>query len=334
MKGVNVESVYPVHKQNPALYAGFWKRVVAYIIDNFLRVVVTVLIVMATAFLGGTGFEDEEIDMNAVDWLSLLLLLALWVLYHPLFEASSHQATPGKMTLGIKVVDMGGQRLSLAHAFGRHFAGFLSYLSSFLLYIGYWLAGVTERKQALHDLVARTLVVNGGVNPTVPGHTTVAPKGIPAWAIVLIVVAAVVPIGGILAAIAVPAYQNYVVRTVVMSAISDARPVQLLVLEKQMAQGAIPQNDSEFGREWPDQIADGKATLHLMQGILLIRFTSQAPSALVGDTVGLAPYRRRDGNVGFQCGYYRPEGAILAASSGDQVTTVRPDWLPAECRAR
>lgn len=65
-------------------------------------------------------------------------------------------ATIGKKALGIKVVDLYGNRLSFWRSLGRYFAMILSYLS---LFIGFILAGFTTKKQALHDMASGTLVV-------------------------------------------------------------------------------------------------------------------------------------------------------------------------------
>ena len=71
-------------------------------------------------------------------------------------ESSSLQATLGKMIFGMKVMDLNGNRISFARATGRHFA---KYISSAILFVGYIMAGFTERKQALHDMLAGTLVI-------------------------------------------------------------------------------------------------------------------------------------------------------------------------------
>jgi uncharacterized RDD family membrane protein YckC len=56
----------------------------------------------------------------------------------------------------LKVTDLEGRRISFARATGRHFA---KLLSGFILMIGFIMAGFTQRKQALHDMIAGTLVV-------------------------------------------------------------------------------------------------------------------------------------------------------------------------------
>jgi uncharacterized RDD family membrane protein YckC len=72
-----------------------------------------------------------------------------------IYEAGMESSTLGKMALGLKVTDIWGKRISFARATGRHFA---KYLSGAILMIGYIMAGFTARKQALHDILAETLV--------------------------------------------------------------------------------------------------------------------------------------------------------------------------------
>ncbi len=77
-------------------------------------------------------------------------------LYYALMESSEKQATLGKMVMSLRVTDKNGQRLSFGHATGRYFSKIITGLVP--LGIGYILAGITERKQALHDFIAGTLV--------------------------------------------------------------------------------------------------------------------------------------------------------------------------------
>jgi len=85
----------------------------------------------------------------------VISVLLSWC-YEAYFLSSNRQATPGKMALGLKVTNLNGQRISFDQATGRHFA---KYLSRVILLIGYIMAAFTERKQALHDVIAGTLVL-------------------------------------------------------------------------------------------------------------------------------------------------------------------------------
>jgi len=71
-------------------------------------------------------------------------------------ESSKFSGTLGKMAIGIKVTDMEGNRISFARATGRYFARIVTNLT---MLIGYIMAGFTEKKQALHDILANCLVV-------------------------------------------------------------------------------------------------------------------------------------------------------------------------------
>ena len=80
---------------------------------------------------------------------------ASWI-YEAAMESSAKQATVGKMAMGLKVTNLEGRRISFTRATGRHFA---KYISAMILLIGYIMAGFTERKQALHDMIASCLVL-------------------------------------------------------------------------------------------------------------------------------------------------------------------------------
>jgi uncharacterized RDD family membrane protein YckC len=123
----------------PLFYAGFWKR--------FAAVVVDVIVV---------GLAEGVLSMLVFGAGGLAFVFLPWV-YEAVMLSSERQATIGKILLGIVVTDIEGQRISFVRATGRHFA---KYLSALLLGIGFLMAAFTRRKQALHDLVADTLVVN------------------------------------------------------------------------------------------------------------------------------------------------------------------------------
>jgi uncharacterized RDD family membrane protein YckC len=150
-------------------YAGFWLRFLAFLIDNAVMGIGLVLILIPLIFLTGLGGFIGEIhpdeDMNDVGIFVLfgLLFLAatvslLWTwLYHALMESSAWQATLGKKVLGLVVTDMAGRRVSFGRATGRHFAKIITNMVP--AFIGYIMAGFTERKQALHDMIAGCMVL-------------------------------------------------------------------------------------------------------------------------------------------------------------------------------
>jgi uncharacterized RDD family membrane protein YckC len=145
-------------------YAGFWLRFVAWIIDYFVLLIPSMILSVATGLainmpvfrprLTGAGVFGVAGSQN-------LLAVILWWLYYALMESSVYQASLGKMALGLIVTDEAGNRLTFARATGRTFAKYVCYVT---IGIGYILAGFTERKQGLHDMIARCLVVRKDVN--------------------------------------------------------------------------------------------------------------------------------------------------------------------------
>ena len=98
------------------------------------------------------GYDPAALMLTV---LPPIAIVATW-LYFAVMESSPLQGTLGKMTLGLYVTDTEGKPVSLGRATGRTFA---KYLSSATLGVGYLICGFTEKKQALHDIVAKCLVL-------------------------------------------------------------------------------------------------------------------------------------------------------------------------------
>jgi uncharacterized RDD family membrane protein YckC len=127
------------------VYAGFWWRFLAVFIDG---IIVGIFNGIVGAILGAIAGEEGEFIGN------LLGLIVAW-LYDALQESSVTQATLGKRLCGIVVTDIQGNRLSFGRATGRHFA---KYISGCILGFGYFMQVWTQYRQALHDIMAGTLV--------------------------------------------------------------------------------------------------------------------------------------------------------------------------------
>ena len=136
-------------------YAGFWRRVVAAIIDlfllGFLQAIIMVAVIAGMTF--GESSEPTAVILTVA--LNLAIFVATW-LYFALMESSKLQATLGKLVIGVVVSDLDGNRISFGRASGRYFG---KAVSTVILMIGYMMAGWTGRKQALHDIMAKCLVI-------------------------------------------------------------------------------------------------------------------------------------------------------------------------------
>jgi uncharacterized RDD family membrane protein YckC len=152
-------------------YAGFWLRFVAYLVDSFLVGFVAIALFIPLFFLMGGVAIFESLPRHEVpqaDPAQIAALLTLvftfiglgillqW-LYYAYLESGEKQATWGKQILGLYVTDLSGNPISFGRASGRYFAKLITRMIP--LGIGYIMAGFTERRQALHDMIASCLVL-------------------------------------------------------------------------------------------------------------------------------------------------------------------------------
>ncbi len=159
-------------------YAGFWKRAAAWFIDGIVIYIATTLVqqILGPLLLNPEmaqkiqQMQDKTTPFDPQVFLSLIPIAVGWIalstvlpwLYFAWMESSTKQATLGKMALGIKVIDERGGRLTFWHALGRKLAKIITGLT---LNIGYYMAGATRKKQALHDKMAHTYVVDKNFQP-------------------------------------------------------------------------------------------------------------------------------------------------------------------------
>ncbi len=146
-------------------YAGFWRRLLAYLIDLLL--------------IGAVGITLGALVMTLApgNYVALANVVPVTITigwaYYVLFETSPARGTLGKIALNLFVADVYGDPISYRRAAFRYL---FKSLSTLVLGLGWLMAAFTPRKQALHDILARTLVLRrvtylviGQEPPTEPG---------------------------------------------------------------------------------------------------------------------------------------------------------------------
>jgi uncharacterized RDD family membrane protein YckC len=327
----------PVHAQSvdapvvpatgePARYAGFWRRVAASLIDGLVQFALAVIIVIAVVFLlGDSGSAGDSKTADALYYLASWLLG--W-LYFAWMHSSAWQATLGKRALGIKVVSLDGTRISFARATGRYF-GYL--LSGLLLGIGYLMAAFTARKQALHDMMSSTLVVSRETTPQ-DLAAGLAPPRVSGVVIALGIVAGMVPVAGILAAIAIPAYQDYVIRSQVAEGLTLASSRKPAVAAAWARTGEFAGIDST-SLQLPVTGGRYVESIEVIDSVIEIVFGGEANPHLTGRAILLVPGHTEQGDIVWTCGRASiPDGVTPALRAHTQYTDVDPKFLPSTCR--
>lgn len=314
-EGPRATGPLPDSADAPALHGGFWMRAAAYLIDWLICVVIMLVAGFATGLAEGLLFGHDVPGSGAV-----LAVLVAWI-YWAAQESSSAQATLGKRALGLQVTDDHGRRIGFGRATGRFFAKILSGL---ILYIGYMMAGWTRRKQALHDLVAGTFVVRSETLAARAGGGGGVPAsvGMPGWAVALIVVFAgmflIVPI---LAAISIPAYQNYIVRAQVSEGMSLSGGARSAEVDFHNRSGYWPRDNAEAGLPEPEALA-GKYVASVAvgggSGDIVVRFSGAAANGAIRGRVLVLEPLTSGGFVRWRC--------------DSPATTIEHKYLPSGCR--
>lgn len=136
---------------------GPFRRLIAYLIDLLVRLVVVSLIFFVFAMLATTGFAGVG---------QATMLIAFFVLdwfYGGLFETFWNGQTPGKRALGLRVMTADGQPIQGWQAILRNFLRAADAMPVWMIMptyqVGFWSALCTERMQRLGDLAAGTMVV-------------------------------------------------------------------------------------------------------------------------------------------------------------------------------
>jgi uncharacterized RDD family membrane protein YckC/Tfp pilus assembly major pilin PilA len=270
------------------LYAGFWRRGGAYLLDSLILIIPTAIV---------------SIGLHGSPTLATFVNVAIVCAYFAGFHSSAKQATLGKMAFGIKVTNLAGERIGIGRGIGRYFA---TWLSAMILAIGYLMAGFTQKKQALHDMIAATLVVNGKADPgEVAAGGGVMP--ITGGVMVMIILLISVPFIGIVAAIAIPSYQDAAMRVKVIEAVNEAAAMKNAVAqahaEKQpFKTGSMPVK-SRYVKD-AQVAANGEVVVVLV------------PAVGNGGSIVLTPSIDPAGTMSWSC-------------SGNGVP---PRYLPATCR--
>lgn len=275
------------------VYAGFWERFAALILDSLLLFIgwlglafLLGIVIGVASFSRNPGELQKLMPVGIIGFYGVIFLL--FGAYFVLMESGERGATLGKRALKLRVVDGNGQRISKGRALGRFFAHFLSGIT---LYIGYLIQPFTERKQALHDMVAGTLVVK-------------TDKSSNSMVLVLSIIGGLVAVSagiGVLAAVTIPAYQGYVVRAKLVKAEVVGRMAAHAVQDYAAKTGKVPASLSETGVQLPALPGASAINVSPDSGEVQVVLNSSVSARIAGKALVFDPSRGSDGQIVWKC---------------------------------
>ena len=119
------------------IYAGFWQRFLAGIIDLIILIVIEIILIF----------------IPIIGWI--LSLFVTW-LYFAVQHSSTKQATFGMRALDIKITEENHGKIGFWRATGNFY---LTVISAFVVFIGFFMIAFTSRKQGFHNLISRSLCI-------------------------------------------------------------------------------------------------------------------------------------------------------------------------------
>jgi uncharacterized RDD family membrane protein YckC/Tfp pilus assembly major pilin PilA len=284
------------------VYAGFIRRWAALFLDSLIIAVPLSAIVIAIVMSMGLYVRESQQPVAVAQGLYFLLYFLLAPFYYAGMESSSHQATFGKRALGIKVTDYEGRRLSFGHALGRWSAASLSYLTC---YIGFLMAAISERKRALHDMVAGTLIVDRWAYSEHPERQQ---RNVSGCLIAFVLGMLFIPfMAGILAAIAVPQFEDYAARAQVAEGMVVADQAKTAIINYRLQTGAFPTSNADAGLPAATSLSGhnvSRVDVGSAPGEITVTFSSKPPqhanAQLDGASMTLSPVENQ-GAVEWRC---------------------------------
>jgi uncharacterized RDD family membrane protein YckC len=284
------------------MYGGFWRRFAAAILDLFIVALPMTVLSIIVALITGPMSRATAIT-------HLSIPVVLW-LYFAIMESRRAGATVGKRVFGLRVADLAGERISFFRASARFFSKIFSVLS---LGFGFLAVPFTRRKQALHDAVTGCLVLRWEATAAdLKQHGFAQP--LTAGRIVALVLAAVLaPAAAAGTAVAVPFYQDYLVRSKLKDAIEIGRAATFNVTAYMLQHKVMPRS-----------LEEARATVsspHLREAVITRNGTivlTLAIDKLDGKRVAFVPSTQKQEKLVWTC-------------TSDEIAQ---RYLPRQCRAR
>ena len=320
----------------PSVFASFWRRVGATLIDVVILIVGIILLSMLLGMLTFLIPSPLVFILFALLWPAAIV--AGW-LYAALFESGAMQATPGKKVVGLKVTDLKGNRISFGRATGRHFS---EWITGMTFLVGYVMVAFTQKRQTLHDMIAETVVVASSAEPAQVASAPPA-KPMSPWGIAGIFLLLFLLVAGIIASAALPAYRDFTVRSQVMEGIVIAEDFKNEVTLFAEENGRWPADlaEAELEEEARDSVDGSRylSDLDISNGTITLTFGKSADEPVQRKRLSLRPYVDDSGSVLWLCGraaepadaYFEIEEGGLASDRG--ITNLPDNQLPQDCRA-
>lgn len=289
--------------ENPALpvYAGFWTRFLANILDVLL--LGSGMILLALAIAGLIAYTGRDGIVHSTLAASLLYgsFIFISAAYYTLMEAGIQNGTFGKRWMNIKVLDKLGNRLSISRSVWRLFAHLFSWLP---LYLGFLIQPFTPRKQALHDLLAGTVVVQSSDSKKIPIMATM----------LVLFFTLMVPVLALVATAGLPLFHEYVQKVQLRKGLKIGLQATQAVSQFYYRNGGVPAAIGATGAYISSSPLVADIGINQQNGELSVTFSDAVHQAIRNKHLLFTPAALADKSISWRCHSNDIEAHVLPDS--------------------
>lgn len=276
-------------KQTTAfIYAGFWFRLLAAFVDVLvLSAGVILLLTLIAVFIAITGRDSllhNPLATSLFTWLIILMSMTYFVL----MESGTQGNTLGKRWINIKVLDVEGNKLTPIRALARLIARLLSYL---IFFIGFLIQPFTPRKQALHDLLASTIVIQTDESKKISIKAT----------LLVLLFALMLPLLALFATAGMPYYRQHILDVQLERGIKTGKEATLAIAQFYRLNGRVPAEISDTGRTLSTSPHAYKININQQDGEITLTFSDTTRNAIRNKHLVFSPTLEADHAISWKC---------------------------------
>lgn len=270
------------------IYAGWWVRFLAAFLDLLVLGACMILLVIGIAGMIAYNGRDSMLTnptaLSAFYWTVVCMSLA----YYILMESATHGATFGKRWMNIKVMRVNGNRLTTMRALLRLIARAFSHL---LLMGGFLMQPFTQRKQALHDLLAGTVVVRANENRKISIMAS----------LLVLFFALMIPVLAMLATVGQPFFQQYIMKAQLDNGMQIGTAATLAVSRYYRHNGSIPAAIGDAGGDIGGSPHVAEIALDPQNGAILLTFSDTVRKGISNKHLSFTPTLEADHSISWKC---------------------------------
>lgn len=293
LQEASINSVRPGDSARPGntailIYAGFWVRFLAAFLDILVLGAGVILFIFAiAALLAYSGRESLLYDRLALP-LFYSVIIFITVSYYILMESGEDGATLGKRWLNIKIIDASGNQLTITRALARLILRVFSFA---LLTLGFLIQPFTRRKQAMHDLLAHTVVVRENESRKISIMAT----------LLVLFMALMVPVLAIFSTAGLPVFQQRIQKVQMNHGVRAGKEASLAVARFYRNNGRVPAAIGDTGTKIRTSPHVAGIEINQQNGELTVVFSETVRKNIRNKHLIFSPTLAADQSISWKC---------------------------------